>query len=317
MPGTDRLIVLIPVYNDWSALEQLLPPLYRMIRTDPEQGVELVLVNDGSPVAPEGSLYREKNTTLLHLTHNIGHQKALAIGLSYIHHHLPGDRVLILDADGDDRPEDAARLLAESLRQPDTIIAGRRARRQEGTGRRLSYYLYLWLFRTLTGQVIRFGNFCVLPFRSISPLVHKGDIWHHLPGGILKSKLPLMMVPTEKGRRKEGRSHMSYGALVYHAIGAIAAFIDVIAIRLLLFSGFAILLSVLSLVAILVIRLTTELAIPGWASMLGASLVIILLLSFLIALFLVFTFITAQSYRKFVPALHYQEFIGRIERSEA
>ena len=47
---------------------------------------------------------------ILHLNRNIGHQRAIAIGLSYIQFNLPCEQVLVMDADGEDKPEDVSSL---------------------------------------------------------------------------------------------------------------------------------------------------------------------------------------------------------------
>ena len=50
---------------------------------------------------------------ILHLQRNIGHQKAIAVGLAYIKENLACDKVLVMDSDGEDKPEDAAALLRQ------------------------------------------------------------------------------------------------------------------------------------------------------------------------------------------------------------
>jgi hypothetical protein len=219
-----------------------------------------------------------------------------------------------MDADGDDQPADAVKLLDAAEKNPSKIIVGWRALRQENALRKFLYKTYLFFFGILTGQSVRFGNFSVLPFNAIKHLVFKADTWLHYPGGIIKSKFPYVSIPTEKGKRYHGQSKMSLLSLFYHGVSALAAFIDIIAIRLLVASGMAIGVSLLGLFTILIIKLTTDLAIPGWASILGSSIIMIILISFLIALFLLFTFLSSQSYRKLIPAIHYKEFIEKEQR---
>jgi glycosyltransferase involved in cell wall biosynthesis len=305
----EKTIILLPVFNDWKALEQLLKDLEEKFSHVPELNVHAVVVNDGSTEPFPSTINSSLPVSIINLTHNSGHQKAIAIGLSYIYHHIDFDKVLVMDADGDDVPEDAIKLLEASQVNPGKIIVGWRSERKEKGLKKFLYTLYLTLFRILAGEKIRFGNFCVLPRPAVKRLIYKGDIWLHLPGGIIKSKWPYLSVLTTKGNRYYGKSKMSFTSLFYHGIGAIAAFIDIIAIRLLIASGVAIGISILGLLAILIIKVSTDLAIPGWASLLTSSIIVIILISFLIALFLVFTFLTSQSYRKFIPGLHYNEFI--------
>ena len=308
----EKTVILLPVFNDWSALERLLEELESLIDPSSYPDHQFLIINDGSfDSAPP--LKTSIPLTVLHLTHNMGHQKAIAIGLSCIHHHIPCTKVLVMDADGDDRPQDALKLMTSAKNHKDKIIVGWRTQRQDAFIKKLFYGVYLALFRLFVGKNIRFGNFCIIPFQHIKRLVYKGDIWNHLPGGIIKSNLPYTTTYTIKGQRYDGNSKMSFASLVYHAISAITAFIDVIAIRLLIASALAIAVSLLALLVIFIIRISTDLAIPGWASGLAASIIIIILLSFLIGLFLIFTFMISQSYRKFIPALHYKEFIENLE----
>ena len=49
---------------------------------------------------------------MLQLRRNLGHQRAIAVGLAYAEEHDPCDVVVIMDGDGEDDPKDVPRLLA-------------------------------------------------------------------------------------------------------------------------------------------------------------------------------------------------------------
>jgi polyisoprenyl-phosphate glycosyltransferase len=308
-----KTILLFPLFNDWKALEQLLSELHATFQKEESGPYEILIVNDGSIESKPAHFHAAYPVRIVNLTHNIGHQKALAVGLSYIHHNMTCDHVLIMDADGDDRPADAVQLLKAAASNPGKIVVGWRSKRNDSPVRTFFYSIYLMLFRLLTGKQIRFGNFCVLPSFAAKRLIYKGDVWLHLPGSIIKSRIPYETVQTSKGARYHQESKMNFTSLLFHGMGALAAFIDIIAIRLLIASGIAITISLLCLVGIFIIKTATNLGIPGWASLLGSTVIVIILLSFLIALFLIFTFLMSQSYRKFIPALHYKEFIDNVE----
>lgn len=314
---TNNTIILLPVFNDWQAFQRLADEFEKKFPDEVKKHLELLVVNDGSYECFPSGWQSSLHLSIINLTHNIGHQKAITIGLSYIYHHKKCNQILVMDSDGDDTPEEALNLLETAEKNPDKIIIGQRTVRQESIWRRFLYTMYLTMFKILTGQSIRFGNFCLLPFQWIKPLIYKGDTWLHLPGGIIKSKIEYISVPTRKGIRYHGKSKMSLMSLFYHGISALAAFIDIIAIRLLLLSGIAIAVSILGLLGVLLIKLTTNLAIPGWASLLGSLIIVIILISFLIALFLIFTFLSSQSSRKLIPAIHYKEFIENVKTYEA
>lgn len=309
----EKIIILCPVLNDGPSLTQLLRELDRTLPAENNPAISLLIVNDGStePLTITGN--RHYSINILHLQRNLGHQKAIAIGLAYIKDHLACDKVLIMDCDGEDRPEDALKLITASSSQPGKIIFGHRQSRKEGRQFLFFYILYKFLFKLLTGRRINFGHFMLIPVDLLKKIVFYSEIWNHVPGGILKSGIPYTTIETHRGQRYAGRSKMGFTALVLHGFGAIAVFIDVIATRLLIFSIGMVALSSIAILVIIAIRAFTDLAIPGWASTVGSSLLIVLLQGFLLSLFTVFLYLSSQSQRKFIPAHHYKDYTGELE----
>ena len=90
--GVDDVIVLIPVYNDWEAAGLLISRLDLELRSARGRG-HIVLIDDGSTTSPEGLLPAKltaiDRVSVLSLRRNLGHQRALAVGLSYVEAHLP------------------------------------------------------------------------------------------------------------------------------------------------------------------------------------------------------------------------------------
>jgi glycosyltransferase involved in cell wall biosynthesis len=308
----EKLIILCPVYNDEEAVNRLLAEFHERVAQIPYQ-VSVVIVNDGSKFPPSIQPRQGFQIKLIHLRRNIGHQKALAIGLSYIHKEMECDRILILDADGQDRPDDAIRLLNESSKDPEQIVFAYRNSRQENTRFLFFYWLYKLFFRILTGRSISFGNFMVMPRQSLDKIVFYSEIWSHLAGGIIKSGLRYTSLPTDRAARYVGKSSMSFTSLVVHGLGSISVFMEVVAGRLLIFSFLLSAFSAIAIIVLLAIRTMTDLAIPGWTSTLITSMVIVLLLGFMLSFFTLFLFYSSDSQRKFVPAYHYEEFVGTIE----
>ena len=310
---SQHVIILCPVFNDGNSFNILQKNLLESFKSLPDTEFTFVVSDDGS-TEPLG--LRPLPPFVIHVIHlkrNIGHQKAIAIGLAYISHHFSCDKILIMDCDGEDRPEDAAALLKESQNNPDKVVFAYRKSRQEGTQFLLFYRLYKLLFLVLTGRKIAFGHFLVLPKSVADRLVQYSEIWNHIPGAILKSGLPFTTIVTHRGKRYEGQSKMNFTSLLLHGLGSIAVFIDTIASRLLIFSIMTIILSVLGILVIIGIKMFTDLAIPGWASTVISALLIVLLQSFLLSLFTIFLYLSSQSQRRFIPALHYQDYTGPVE----
>ncbi len=298
-----ELIIMLPMYNDWDSFRILLKDLEKEFPTS-----RIVVVDDGSSQQP-GTFTTSSPLDIIKLTHNLGHQKAIAIGLSYVAEKYPASRVLIMDADGNDTIADAVKLQHLSHQNPDKIILAKRKKRNESGFFKMIYQLYLWIFRLLTGRSIRYGNFCLLPVIYVQKIVHLSNIWLHLPAAIVKSGFPNKELDTSKGERLQGKSKMNVTSFLFHGLGAIAVFTDIIALRLLITSIISIFISVAALVTIIFIKFSTNLAIPGWASAVGSSLIIIILLSFLMSVLLIFIFIISQSSRKFIPAIHYKDYL--------
>lgn len=309
----EQITILIPVLNDEESLNRLLSELAVSCKEFPDSKFSVLAIDDGSATHLKIKVPSQFSLKILHLLRNMGHQKGIAVGLAYIKENVSCDKVLVMDADGEDRPEDAVLLLKESLNNPGKIIFAKRRSRQEGSGFRLFYRIYKFAFRVLTGKRIAFGNFLVMPKSLLDKVVYYSEIWNHIAGGILKAGLPFSSIVTHRGKRYAGNSKMSFHSLLIHGLGAIAVFMDVIASRLLLFSLLLIGISLLVILAVIGIKTFSDLAIPGWTSTVVSAMLIILLQSFLLSLFTIFLYLSSQSQRKFIPALHYKDYTGPVE----
>src|ERR1700733_5145742 len=195
------VIILIPIYNDLASLKQLIADLEVKLPPGAGKNYILFIVDDGSGDALQLPSAGRFTIHILHLHRNNGHQKAIATGLAYIHDNIPCESVLIMDGDGEDRPEDAVVLLEAAEKERMSIILASRKTRQENMRFRFFYIFYKLLFRWLTGKKIAFGNFMVLPKDKLDKLVHYSEIWSHLPAAIIKSELAFSMVQANRGKR--------------------------------------------------------------------------------------------------------------------
>lgn len=248
----------------------------------------------------------------MRLYRNLGHQKAIAIGLSYVAEHMQTDKVIVMDADGEDAPGDINKLAARSIEEPDKIIFAERNKRTEGFLFRFFYVIYKYVFKLLTGKVITFGNFSLVPQSRLQNLVRVSEIWNNYPGGVIKSRIPYDSVLTNRAKRLAGESKMNFVSLVLHGLSAISVMVDTTAVRILIFSIFMSAVAIGFIFFILFLKLIGN-ATPGWASTLGSTLMILMLQSFLISLFLVFMVLQYRSQQHFIPAVHYRDFVEKVE----
>jgi len=310
----EKFVIIIPQYNDWEALNLLITKINTDLSPEVLKNASLLVVDDCSstdrtvPFVPFGGTAIQ----VLRLYRNLGHQKAIAIGLSYVAENVDCDKVIVMDADGEDAPSDINKLVAKSIEVPGKIIFAQRNKRTENFIFRFFYVIYKSVFKMLTGKVITFGNFSLVPQKRLQNLVRVSEIWNNYPGGIIKSRIPYDSMPTDRATRLAGESKMNFVSLVLHGLSAISVLVDTTAVRILIFSMFMSGLALAFIGVILFLKLIGN-ATPGWASTLGSTLIILMLQSFLISLFLVFMVLQYRSQQHFIPAIHYRDFVEKVD----
>lgn len=293
-------IIVSPVFNDWTAAARLLAELDAALASEPGSW-RVLLVNDGSsePI-PEGFPRREFSTLkavdVLHLRRNVGHQRAIAIGLVHVHLNEPCDAVVVMDADGEDRPSDVPKLM-ERFRQHGgkRIVFAARAKRLESWVFQFFYHTYRLVHRIFTGDPVRVGNFSVLPREALSQLAVIPEIWNHYAASVIRWRLAWDSIPIARGARYSGRSKMRPIGLLLHGLSAIFVYGEIVGARLFAASLSLVALAAAGLAAALVLRFTTQLA---WTA---AVLLIVLLQAALISLVAVFTVIGSRVNVTFLP----------------
>ncbi len=309
-----KVNIVIPAFNDWEALLLLLEEVYAVC-SQQEAQFKITVVNDCSTRALTSEItgWRRLPLQIIHLNRNVGHQRAIAIGITAVKYANDSDYILVMDADGEDKPSDIPQMIKGTLNNPGFIVFARRTKRHESFLFRFFYAIYKMVFRLLTGISIQFGNFCIMPASSLKHVVNVSEIWNHFSGGIIKSRMKYTSIPLERGRRLAGESKMNFSALIIHGMSAVSVHIETVAVRLLLFSISMISLAIIGILTVSGIRLFTPFAIPGWASFLVLAFSIIIFQAFLISLFLVFVVLTYRTQKHFIPAKDYQDFIDTIE----
>lgn len=315
----ERLINLIPVYEDWSSLRLLLARLDEQF-IDSKREISVVIVDDASTTAPLEDLLKSRQAIaavrILRLKVNLGHQRAIAIGLSYIHSNLSPGAVIIMDADGEDRPEDISRLLQKSRETGQKhVVFAERAIRSESLIFKSFYWLYRMLFRAATGRNIRFGNFSVIPAALLGRIVALPDIWNNYAASLVKARLPLEMVACSRGSRLTGKSKMGLVGLILHGLSAISVHSEVFGARALIGSLIVMVAALLLGCIAALIRLTTDLAIPGWATYAVGLSIIAVLQGVTLTVFFVFLILHSRNMPAFAPARDYEYFIEEVLES--
>jgi polyisoprenyl-phosphate glycosyltransferase len=318
---TTRIAVVTPVFDDWASFGVLLRELSNQFSG---AGLDLVVtaVDDGStgPIelsevaVPENSCVHE--ITVVSLALNLGHQRAIAVGLTEIAGREDIDAVVVMDCDGEDRPEDLPALLSAGRQHPGQIVLARRAKRSETRIFKTGYWIYKLLFRLLTGRRIDFGNFSLLPMACVRRLVHMPELWNNLAAAILRSRLKCIEVPTQRGCRYAGVSKMNFVSLSVHGLTAMSVYTDAIFVRVLLSAVSVATLTLLGIATAVLIRFSTGLAIPGWTTNVVGALLIMLMQTIVLVVATTLTLLAGRSSRPIVPKIDAPAFIASKTRRQ-
>lgn len=311
------LQIVIPVYNDWESLNRLLPMIDDALDSS-GLAADILVADDGSQQTQPTSWncdwkgVREMRT--LRLKRNVGHQRAICVALCHLNAQKDCERVIIMDGDGEDVPADIPRLLSElGSGTGARVVFAERTKRSEGWLFSLFYFLYRTLHRVLVGHRVRVGNFSAMNRQCLESLCISWELWNHYAAAVFASRQPMSLVPTSRGKRLAGESRMNFPALVMHGLSALSVFSDRISTRLLLCSAVGSATAVLGLIAVTSIRLTTNLAIPGWATNAFGLLLLLLvqIVAFMLTACLVVLFTRGLS--QFIPARDFEYFVLRVE----
>ena len=245
---------------------------------------------------------------------NVGHQRAIAIGLCMASEDKDFDIVMIMDSDGEDPPEAIAQLLAQVGGTEDFCVVAARRRRVETLMFKVSYLLYRSAFKIVTGRQIGFGNFSLLSAGYARRLVMTPDLWNNLPAAMLRSKLPIHKVFIDRGMRYAGRSKMNFTSLIVHGFSAISVYADVILVRLLIMTAGVGVLTAVAVVTTVLLRLFVPAhATPGWATTVSFGMIIITLQVLFTTLTSMLMLLNSRVQRQVLPILDYKPYVRTRE----
>ncbi|HEU4598184.1 MAG TPA: glycosyltransferase [Solirubrobacterales bacterium] len=288
--------IFIPVYRDVRSFETLRKRLLEVLASGSTSAAIRFIVLDDTAGQDEQieELRGVPDVTVLRPPFNLGHQRAIVYGLrKSLPEIADTDRVVTLDADGEDRPEDLPRLLAaledgEAPRR--TVALALRTKRRESFAFKVGYRFFRLMFRALTGTTVRSGNFAAMPGSLAKQVLLHPVFDLSYSSAILALDLPIVYVPCERGERYEGQSKMTYGRLALHGLRMMMPFTDRIAIRALGVFLASLVFGAVLTVVVVVLKLFGE-TIPGWASftVLGAVIVSLVALGNFVTLFVIFS----------------------------
>ncbi len=221
-----KILILIPVYNDWDSLKKLLEEINRNIKNFDDIIFECLIVNDASTVQyPE--LYKPdkiSSVEILNMRENKGHARCNAFGLRYIFHNKEFDNLILMDGDGEDRPDEIKSLIKKIKENQNLSVVAKRVKRSEGLFFQSLYQLHKIITFIFTGQNVNFGNFSILTKNDVAKLYSKASLWSSFSGTVKKNLKPINEINSIRGLRYFGPSHMSLFKLIVHSLSIIAVF---------------------------------------------------------------------------------------------
>ena len=239
----NKVIILIPVYNDWQSVSKLIKDINFQVSTLSDE-FSVIIINDASiENKPEFStdLNNLKSVQIINMKENRGHARCIASGLKYIYEKKEFDYVIPMDGDGEDRPEEIKDFIELTDQSEDKSIVGERVKRSENLFFKICYLFHKFLTLAFTGKSIRFGNFTCLSKITVEKMINEKATWNSFSGSLKKVEKNLSSIPSIRGTRYFGPSKMSFFNLLKHSLSIISVFRKTVLIRSALFIIFYIL----------------------------------------------------------------------------
>jgi hypothetical protein len=229
--------ILIPVYNDWQSVSELLNNIDHNI-SGVDHEISVIIVNDASNhdrKEEDKTFENIHSIKILNMRINQGHARCIATGLKYIYEKEDFDYIIPMDGDGEDRPEEIKDFINQIQNSNSKPIVGKRVKRSEGLFFKICYEFHKLITLTFTGKSIKFGNYTCLPKTTVEKMINEKATWNSFSGSLSKLEKDLFEIPSIRGDRYFGPSKMSFANLLKHSISIISVFKKTVLIRSALF----------------------------------------------------------------------------------
>ncbi len=218
--------ILIPVYNDWDSLLKLLNEINREIQEINNAEFHFVIINDASSMkTPKINIPNKiKSLLIINMKLNKGHARCNAFGIRYLSKNNDFDHLIVMDGDGEDRPQEIKMLVEKALEDENISVVAKRVKRSEGPVFQMLYQFHKIITLFFTGKNINFGNYSCLTKNDVKILSTKESLWSSFSGTVKKYIKKLNTTNSIRGLRYVGPSKMSLFNLGIHSLSIIAVF---------------------------------------------------------------------------------------------
>ena len=219
------LSVIIPIYNEEM---NLVPMNNRIIAAllPLQLHYEIIYVNDGSK---DNSLpiimgLSEENASVKYIdfSRNFGHQIAISAGLE----HAVGERIVLMDGDGQDPPELIPALLTKSKEGFEVVYAKRKKRKGESFIKKLTAKLFYRFLANITQIEIPLdtGDFRLIHRKVQKVLLNMPEQHKYLRGQIAWIGFNSTFVEYDREERMGGNTKFTYSKMMRFATDGISGF---------------------------------------------------------------------------------------------
>jgi dolichol-phosphate mannosyltransferase len=219
------LSVIIPIYNEEM---NLVPMNSRVVSAlSPLQlQYEIIYINDGSK---DRSLpiilgLSEENSSVKYIdfSRNFGHQIAISAGLE----HAKGERIVIMDGDGQDPPELIPDLINKAKEGYEVVYAKRKKRKGESFLKKLTAKLFYRFLANITQIEIPLdtGDFRLIHQKVQKVLLKMPEQHKYLRGQIAWIGFNSTFVEYDREERMGGNTKFTYSKMMRFATDGISGF---------------------------------------------------------------------------------------------
>ncbi len=232
-----KIIILIPVFNDWESLKKLIREISEIIKEIKDIHIDCLIINDASTIN-QPSLTKPENIRsikILNMKKNQGHARCNAFAIRFTNINEKFDNLILMDGDGEDRPIEIKSLINEIIKNPNNSVVAKRVKRSEGLFFQFLYQMHKIITFIFTGKKINFGNYSCLTKKDVDKISSKASLWSSFSGTVKKNIKNLGEIDSIRGSRYFGPSKMSIYKLFIHSFSIIAVFKNQVLFRSVIF----------------------------------------------------------------------------------
>lgn len=221
-----NITVLIPCYNDWECLALLIPKIDQHIKNIDIE-FEILIVNDCSTIKHNlnfKNIKYIKSIRSINLKKNVKAQIAISTGLEYLKNNNFNGGIIVMDADGQDDPENIIEIVANIKVNPLQTITINRLSRTEAPTFIFFYYIYLFLTNVFILKNLRHGVYTYIHSTSLKKLFKDNSINYAYVGAVAKFLKYKFILKKPRYKRLTGDSQNNFITLMNYALKILSIF---------------------------------------------------------------------------------------------